>query len=61
MDAAHAEPAGECRDQGGEDSKSNQHNDQQGEACEQYGRGRLQDRVDHSGDCMKKDHLAIGR
>ena len=61
MDATQAEPTGECRDQGSNDGKRNQHDDQQREACEQNRRSRLQDRANYSGDCVKKDHVAIGR
>lgn len=58
MNAAEAEAAGECDDQRREDGNRDADDDQKGGACEQNGGRSLQDRVDHSDDCLEKYHLA---
>lgn len=61
MNAAHAETSGERSDEGSDNGERNQDDDEQREAGEQGGRCRLKDRVDHGDDCVKENHLALGR
>lgn len=58
VDAAEAEAAGEGDDQRRDDGDGDADDDQEGGACEQNGCRSLQDRVDHSDDCLEKYHLA---
>ena len=57
VNAAEAEAAGERDNQRDEDCDGNDHNDQERGAREQNGCRSLQDRVDHSDDCLEKNHL----
>lgn len=57
MNSTHAQAAGKSGDECCQHCKSDQHNDQQGEAREQRRGCGLQDRTDDSDECVEKNHL----
>jgi hypothetical protein len=57
VNSAEPKAAGERSDKRDDDCDGDGHNDQERGACEQNGRHGLQDRVDHSDDCLEKNHL----
>jgi len=61
VNSTHAEAAGERGDEGSEHCERDEHDDEQREAGKECRGCRLQDRVDNSDECVKKNHLAIGR